>query len=177
MTLDQLAAALQEGRISLSEWEAQMRDVIRAELTVAMELAKGGRDNVTPSDWGYVGSQAKEQYDKLSAFARDIQSDPAKWLNGRLLNQRMDLYGQLGYSALEADLGREAQKGGFTEERNRLEQRDEGNCDGCLAETARGWVPIGELIPVGERDCYTNDRCEIEYRKPDGNGGWIYGDE
>ena len=177
MTLDQLAAALQAGTITLSEWESQMRDIIKFELTAAMELAKGGRENITQSDWGYLGSQAKEQYANLSAFADDIANDPGTWLKGGRLKQRMDLYGQLGYAALEDDLNREHQKNGFTEERNVLEQRDEGNCGGCLEETARGWVEIGSLVPVGERDCCTNDRCSIKYRKPDGNGGWIEGDE
>lgn len=177
MTLEQLAESLKYGSITLTEWQAQMRDIVRAECIIAMELTKGGRDNVTPADWGYVGSQVKQYYDLLDGFASDIQSDPAKWLNGKMLNARMAQYGQIGYNALEDDLNREAKKSGFTEERNVLEQRDEGNCDGCLKETALGWVPIGTLVPVGERDCHANDRCSIEYRKPDGAGSWIYGDE
>lgn len=176
MNLESLAEQLKSGSISLAEWETEMRAVIREELTAAMILSKGGRDQITPSDWGFLGSQAKKQYEKLDTFAQDILNDPITWLNGRRLNARMDLYGQLGYAALEEDLQREAKKSGFTEERNVLEQRDEGNCDGCLKETARGWVPIGELVPVGSRDCVTNDRCSTEYRRPDGQGDWVYGE-
>jgi hypothetical protein len=32
-----------------------------------------------------------------------------------------------------------------------------------LAETARGRVPIGELVPIGQRPCLSNDRCRIRY--------------
>lgn len=176
MTFDSLAEQLKSGSIALSDWEGSMRDLIRSELIVAMELAKGGRQFVSQSDWGFVGTQAKEQYAKLAQFAQDIQGDPAHWLNGRRMNQRADLYGQLGYAKLEEDLKREAEKAGFTEQRNILEARDEGNCDGCLAETARDWHAIGTGTPIGERNCVTNDRCHYEYRKPDGDGGWIYGE-
>lgn len=175
MSLETLAEQLKSGAISLPEWQSQMRIVIRDELTAAMILAKGGRDQVSPSDWGFLGSQAKQQYALLDGFAQDIANDPVKWLNGRSLNARMDLYGQLGYSALEADLQREAEKSGFTEERNVLEP-GAAHCEDCLDETVRGWVEIGSLSPIGSRRCATNDRCSIEYRKPDGAGGWIYGE-
>jgi hypothetical protein len=182
VTLEQLAEALKAGTITLSEWTAAMRDNIRAESIVAMELAKGGRDNVTPSDWGYVGSQTKKYYDLLDQFAADIQSDPAKWLNGRNLNARMALYGQIGYSALEDDLGREKLKGGFTEEMSVLDKTpgvvhcSDGEPN-CVDESNKGWQPIGTLAKIGERQCRSHDRCSMRYRKPDGNGGWIYGDQ
>jgi hypothetical protein len=174
MNLETLAEQLKSGAITINEWQAAMRDVVKSELILAMDLAKDGRSNVTPSDWGFVGSQTKALYEKLDGFAADIAADPAKWLNGRALNARMALYGQVGYSALEEDIGREKEKGGFMEERSVLDPAITNHCDGCKEEAGKGWRPIRSLIPIGERDCVSNCRCTMEYRKPDGAGGWIY---
>jgi len=184
MSVDSLAEQLKAGSITLSEWTASMRDSILRELTEAMTLAKGGRDQITQSDWGFVGSQAKKNYAFLDAFAEEIKADPTKWLLGNRLNGRADLYGQLGYSALEQDKQREAVKSGWTQEANELED-GAAHCQDCLDESAKGelgedglhYVPIGTLTAIGSRQCCTNDRCSVHYRKPDGADGWIYGDE
>jgi hypothetical protein len=33
-----------------------------------------------------------------------------------------------------------------------------------LSEAERGYVPIGTLIPIGERDCLGNDKCSMLFR-------------
>lgn len=52
--------------------------------------------------------------------------------------------------------------GEATEERNILGNSD--HCRDCPVETAKGWVPIGTLIPIGGRECLTSCRCWIEWR-------------
>jgi hypothetical protein len=162
MSFDSLAADLKSGKITLPEWEAQMRDFVRSELNTAMILAKGGRDYVTPSDWGFVGSQVKKQYEFLDKFASDIAGNPAKWMNGRALEGRMGLYNEVGYTALSDDLGREAEKNGFTEERRVLTAGN--NCDGCIEQADLGWQPIGTLDPIGAEECNNHCHCDFEYR-------------
>ena len=173
MNLDQLAKQLQSGQITLDEWKAEMRDYLRQEYTLAMELAKNGRDNITPSDWGFVGSELKKQYQYLDGFANDIAANPDRWLNGTSLQSRMKLYSDSAYTTLTDMVQREAERAGFTEERNKLGDAD--HCDECLEETGRDWQPIGTLIPIGERICIVKCKCTMEYRKPDGQGGYIYG--
>jgi len=179
-----LCEQLKSGSISLPEFQAGMRDFIRLELGAAMELAKGGREFVTQADWGFVGAQAKKQYAYLDNFVAEIAANPTGWLSGNRLNSRANLYAQLGYAALEDDLQREKTKAGFTEERNVLDPgaehcKDTSGRPGCEEITAKGWVPIGTLPKIGERACYTNDRCELQYRKPDPEnpGEWIYGND
>lgn len=113
MNWDQLAAALKDGSISVGEWTSQMRALIVQELDTAMMLTKGGREFVTFSDWGYVGSEVKKQYAFLDKFAQDIVDDPNKWMTGRLDN-RMNLYRESGYPALERFKRREKINDGFT---------------------------------------------------------------
>lgn len=58
---------------------------------------------------------------------------------------------------------RTARLSGKREERNILHANE--SCAGCKAETARGWVGIGELIPVGQREpCRRFCRCSVDYR-------------
>lgn len=160
---------------NLVEWEQGMRDMLRDEYRIALELAKGGAQNVTPSDWGYMGSLLKEQYDYLSNFAFDIAIHPDQWLNGRLLS-RAKLYEQSAYGALEQFVQRTMEQAEFTEEMRVLGPAE--HCQphkgrpGC-EELAGHWEPIGTLPKIGEAACYTNCQCHFVYRKPDGQGGWI----
>jgi len=159
---DQLAQALKEGLISLGEWTSQMRALIVQEQDTAMMLIKGGREFVTFADWGYVGSEVKKQYAFLDNFAKDIADNPQKWLTGRLDN-RMNLYRESGYAALERFERREKINDGFTEERRVLGAAD--HCTGCLAQASLGWQPIGTLDEIGAEECSQNCKCEFEYRK------------
>lgn len=173
MNLQQLSRQLQNGDITLAEWQAAMRDYLRAEYITAMELAKGGRGNITQSDWGFVGSELKKQYQYLDGFANDIANNPDKWLNGNSLFERMRLYSDSAYTSLADMIQREMLAAGFTEEINELGDAD--HCEECLQETAKGWSPIGSLIPIGDRICIVKCKCSMKYRKPDGSGGYIYG--
>lgn len=162
MTLSELAESLRSGAITLPEWEAAMRDMLREQYIAAMELAKGGRENVTQADWGYVGSELKKQYGYLSNFANDIRTNPEAWMNGRL-DARMNLYSESGYAALENFIRREHIEQGYDEERRVLGAAD--HCPGCLEQAGKDWQPIGTLDPIGAEECLTNCKCEFEFRK------------
>lgn len=162
MDLKQLADALKDGTLTIPEWEAAMRDMLRREFTAAMELAKGGRENITQSDWGYMGAQLKKQYEFLGNFAKDIAANPDKWMSGRL-DARMSLYGESGYGALQDFRRREFIEQGFDEEMRVL--GDAEHCPGCLEQSGKGWQPIGTLDPIGAEECLTRCKCVFEYRR------------
>lgn len=174
--LDILSAQLKAGEITLPQWQSGMRDFVRDEYNTAMILQRGGVENVTQSDWGYSGSQIKKQYAYLDNFAADVAQDPDKWLTGRLDN-RMRLYNQSGYSALEDFKLRDMKNTGWTQERNILGVADhcsgEGATPGCIEVTGMGWRGIGTLPKIGSRLCKTNCRCSMEYRRPKEGGGWV----
>lgn len=166
MNLAELATALKEGRISIGEWESAMRDYLRSQFTAAMELSKGGRNFITQSDWGYMGSALKKQYAFLGGFAKDIANNPTAWLNGRL-DARMGLYKESAYAALEDFRRREAEAQGYDEEMRLLGATDK-HCDDCLAVEGR-WEPIGTLPAIGDSVCITNCKCEFKYRRSANN--------
>ena len=92
-------------------------------------------------------------------FADDIASGKQA-VDGRLA-ARARLYAQSGRVAFHNVERFEMERRGWDTEENVLAAAE--HCSGCLAETAKGRVPIGSLTPIGQRPCRTNDRCRIRY--------------
>jgi len=173
MSFELLAADLQGNRIGIGGWESEMRDLVLEEYKAALILIRGGEANVTASDWGYLGSLVKKQYQYIDAFANDIAANPSRWMTGNGLLNRMLLYKESAWSAFSNLHARDMKQRGFTEERNILGVAD--HCDECLQETSKGWSPIGSLIPIGQRTCIVNDHCTMQYRKLNEDGSYTYG--
>ena len=159
-TVRALGESLRAGRISVAEWQTGMARAIKNAHLYSAAAARGGWQNMTPADYGRAGQKIRAQYGYLRDFAAQIV-DGRQPLDGRFL-QCVDLYGQSGRVTYHATERREMEVRGMTEERNVLHPSD--HCPGCVDESARGWVPIGSLVPIGSRDCRTRDRCTVAYR-------------
>jgi len=66
-----LAGKVSNG-LTVAEWERSMRSTIRTSTVDQYVLGRGGRNAMTPADWGRVGRLVKEQYKYAGAFAQDI---------------------------------------------------------------------------------------------------------
>lgn len=171
MYLKDLADRLIFGEISVAEWQLEMKEFIRTIHREATIVAYGGIENVTQAAWGYEGYLVKLQYQYLDKFAADIRANPSAWMNGRLY-VRMDLYRKAEWGTFEQMIRFQKKQEGWTEEKRDLGEAD--HCAGCLEQAGLGWQPINTLEPIGSQDCATNCHCVYQYRKPDGNGDWIY---
>lgn len=154
-----LAQQLRGGYVSLGEWEQGMRQVIKQVHLYSAAVAAGGWAQMTYTDFGLLGPVIRFHYGKLGLFAAAIAKGSP--LDGAFL-QRVELYLLAGRASYWLQEGKRQRQGGATEEKNTLHPAD--HCTGCLREAARGWVPIGELVPVGDRRCLARCRCTIEYR-------------
>lgn len=156
-----LSQQLRDGNISLADWQLAMAREIKATHLASAALAKGGWAQLSQSDYGRVGQIVRQEYAYLNKLAQDIAAGRQP-LDGRFL-RRAEQYIQAGRATYHQVEQREMKVRGYDEERNIRHARD--SCPGCLDATARGWVAIGTLPPVGGRDCRRNCRCTIEYRK------------
>ncbi len=156
----ELGRRLQNGTISVEQWQLAMREHLKDIHTASSALAKGGWAQMSQADYGRVGSQLRKQYEHLDKFAKQIEGGLI--LDGRFTN-RLKLYAQSGRATYHMVERAEQALRGMTEERNILGAAD--HCSDCLAETARGWVPIGDIVLIGERLCKSNCRCHLEYRE------------
>lgn len=165
-TLDQsekrvlsLGGQLRSGAITVQEWQVGMRDAIKDIHLASSALAKGGWAQMTQADYGRVGYRLREQYERLQKFADQIEK--GLFLDGRFMN-RIRLYAQSGRTTYHMVQRAEMAIRGMTEERSVLAVAD--HCRECVSEANRGWVPIGDLVLIGQRECSTNCRCSIEFQ-------------
>jgi len=165
-TILDLALSLQNGTISLADWQVGMMDTISDLHAAAAAQSAGGWGNMTQADWGFEGSLVKKQYGYLRGFVADIESGKQP-LNGTL-KVRAGLYEQAARGTQEEMTRRFQSFRGFDEERRVLSPGD--NCPGCIEQAALDWQPLGTLDPIGAEECKVNCRCEFEYRRSNADG-------
>jgi hypothetical protein len=156
----QLATRLQAGELSLAEWQLQTAQAIKALHVATAAAANGGFNNMTKSDWGFVGSLVKKQYAYLRDFADDIATGK-QLVAGNGFLARARLYAQAARGSYESMKTRAAKFGGVTQAKRILGISD--SCPGCLEQAAKGWQPIEEVAPIGSQQCLTNCRCTVEF--------------
>lgn len=170
LRMNALTQQLKDGEISLASWQADFMQQIKISHVASSAAANGGWSQMTPSDWGFVGSEIKEQYQFLRNFAEQVASGEQP-LDGRLM-VRSDLYGDAARGTFEDVRQRGMIANGFEEERRVLEAADGNNCDGCIEQAGQGWQPIGTLDPIGDEECQVRCRCLFEYRRMTDSGEW-----
>ena len=153
---DTLADDLRAGRISILEWRAEMRDIIKQTQMAAAELAKGGRAQMTQADYGRVGQRVREQYQFLDNWVRQL-SEGANPSAGRAVQ-----YLRSARSAFLASEAQEMATRGYLVENI---QSPAEHCWQCNMETEKGVVPVGQMSLPGSRVCRHNCRCHLRYRK------------
>ncbi len=154
--------ALQAGTITVEQWRALMRRDVKLAHSAAAIIAHGGREQMTPSDWGWVGQRVRQQYEYLTRFANGLVAREIP-LDGRVV-RRAGLYAESAKLTFEAMRSRDAQAAGFDQERNIL-GKNERHCKECPILADAGWVPAGSLPPIGERECRLGCRCVIARRR------------
>lgn len=155
-----LAEDLRRGAIPLDAWRREIRGVVKQVHLYSAASAKGGWAQLSPADYGRIGRLVRDEYAFLERFRGEIASGK-ETLDGRFL-ARVELYtlaGRQTYHSVERAMMAEH---GQTEERSILGDAD--HCEGCLAEAAAGWVPIGTSTPIGQRTCGRRCKCRIAYR-------------
>jgi hypothetical protein len=64
-----LGGLLSRGEVTRDQWESGMRGLVKETHIAQAILGKGGRDQMTPADWGRVGAELRGQYGFLGQFA------------------------------------------------------------------------------------------------------------
>lgn len=156
-----LSQRLITGDITLSEWRDGLAATLKALHVAAGVAASGGFASTSASDYGFIGSQIKKQYEYLNGFASDIASGKQA-LDGSLL-ARAEMYAESARGTFsEVELRANVNAG------NTLAKRVLGNsnsCGGCVDAAGQGWMPIDEMPPIGSLQCLSRCHCSIVYRK------------
>jgi hypothetical protein len=157
-----LTERMLNGQIALSEWQRQAMQAIKMAHLDGLALARGGWQQLDQADFGWVGQRIRQQYSYLANFAQQLADGTQPAGSGAVA--RAAMYAEAGRSTHREAQRRLAKDRGMEQERNFLHSAD--HCPGCLSETARGWVELGTLVPVGSRSCLSRCRCTLSYRTP-----------
>lgn len=159
--MNNLTQSLIDGEISLASWQSSMMEQIKITHISSAALSQGGWAQMTQSDWGATGQLIRQQYDYLRNYAADIASGEQA-LDGRAL-VRSDLYADAANGTFWEMDKRGHLADGYDEGRRVLEPGAD-HCDDCEEYASEGWMPIDEIPEIGNSQCMTRCRCEIEYR-------------
>ena len=158
-----LTQLLRTGAVDLRTWQLDLTNMIRLNHIANAAAAKGGLAQMTTADYQRVEQTIiRRELEYLDRFAKGI-ADGSIPLDGRVL-ARAEQYMLAGTQTYADFHRREMVKRGMSSERNVRGKSD--SCAGCLAETARGWVPIGPtgISLPGTRDCLSRCGCRLIFR-------------
>lgn len=158
--MDLTSQALRNGAINLDQWQLQMMDLTKRAHLVSAAAQRGGWAQMTQADFGRVGQIVRREYGYLRNFAEQIANGKQP-LDGNLA-RRARMYGQQARSTFYSFQKVEMEKRGFDQERSILNPAD--HCEGCKSEEAKGFQSIGNMVPIGRRECRSNCKCSVEYR-------------
>lgn len=161
----QIGLNLLDSEISTSQWFTQMSNVIIASHHSAAFLWAESRV-LDDAQQLVLNERIAEQEQFLTGFRSDINNE-APTASGGFIASRSQQYGQAIRPTFYAIAAGTMLNRGFTLERNVLTPADhcEGS-DSCIEQTARGDVPVGELVPIGSRICLSNCKCFLVYSNP-----------
>lgn len=142
------ADQLIRGEITLKEFQLWgEREIAKVHLA-ANAAAKGGWAKQSQSDYGYVGSQVRQQLKDWRIYCIRLETGERQ-INGTVRNAARGIVHK-STATYHKTLSKELDKRGFDEVHN-VQHSKEG-CNGCNAETAKGWQKADEAVPPGERE-------------------------
>lgn len=161
---DSVTSLYIEGRLAPKDYGTLLRQEIKGEYIRQYLVGIGGRDQMTPRDWGSLGGMLKEQNKHLKGFLSEIAEGG---LTEGQIRARSDMYVNSAREAYGRAHERNAEALGFDQEKWELGEAE--HCDDCIAFAGMGWQPIG-TFPVpgeGETQCLTNCKCTKVYGSPE----------
>jgi len=164
----ELTTRLVNGEIGRQEWYDAMRTMMKNEYRADFLAAIGGIENYDRSQISRFGWRMRPHYRWLNNFMEEILSGKQA-LNGRAVI-RAGMYGRAGNSIYQNELLEVATRSGMREGIRDLGEtenhcNDTINRPGCVELSELGWVPITQLVPLGDASCYSNCLCSYRFRR------------
>lgn len=151
-----LTERLNKKQIDLSTWKKEMRQNLKNLHTLSGAVGRGGRKQMSKSDWGKVGAEVRKQYKFLDNFERDIK---AGRVSPQMAEYRATLYGRSARS-VHSKMEMVANEGRMC---RRILHASE-SCAECRSWAGKGFVAVEDQPPIGGLICRSNCRCGIEYK-------------
>ena len=157
---EKVAQEYLDGKITELQFQAIMQQGIASGHRAMAAIAAGGAALLI----GNLAEQARNiiatQRAYMVRFAAQIATHQ---LSDAQVLARAAMYADALYGTFaNIQTAREATLGGQRYARRIIDPAAD-HCDECPDLADLGWVPIEEMVPIGDTTCLTNCRCEIEY--------------
>jgi hypothetical protein len=147
------------GKITEAQFQrAMQREIVKAESAMTAS-AVGGLKAMNPPQWAKVAVRIGQQQTALVGFGRDIVTSK---LSPAEIAARARLYARAIYATHMNEMT-DLKQGMGSKFARRILHQGAIHCEDCPPLAAKGWVPIDELVPIGDTPCIVNCRCAIEY--------------
>lgn len=163
-----LTEQLRIGEISTQYWYDAMRATMRDQYRAAYIASIGGRANYTASEIAKFGWRVRPHYAWLDNFLYEIQS--GKQPLNSFASRRAKMYARAGASIYQNNRLRVAEQHGFRYAK-RVLGPTEAHCHdtlrnpGCQELADLGYVPMLDVVPIGDASCYSNCLCRYIFRQ------------
>lgn len=173
--VDTLAGYVANGQITPADFAELFWREIRGEYIRQYLSAIGGREMMTPADWGRIGGMLKEQKGYYDKFMLELPN-----LSEGQIRSRAQMYINSAREANERAHSIVSKRWGVEEVLWELGQVQTEHCSLCPQWAGMGWQPIGpnggyptdmgESWPGDGKTCegMTNCKCRLRFRKADG---------
>jgi hypothetical protein len=156
---EKAAEAYLDGKITELQFQAIMQQGIISGHKAMAAIAAGGILRLVGALLEKTRSIIATQQAYMLRFAAQIatgQLSPAQ------IAARSAMYGDALYSTF-ANIQTATAEAGGARYAKRIAKLDDGTCVGCEDQNDLGWQPIDEVLPIGDAECLTNCRCEMQY--------------
>jgi len=159
-TLRRITGMMASGNITLEQWQASVREAIKAAHIQAAIIGNGGRGRMGPAEYGRVGQRLGQEYRYLQNFAGDLL---AGRISAPMALARISLYSQSVRGSFWQGTEMRRQQQGFSLMRRILDPQAQ-HCQDCIGFAAQGIVSLGTLPLPGQRcACRSRCKCRVVY--------------
>jgi hypothetical protein len=147
------------GKITEAQFQrAMQQEIVKAESAMTAS-AVGGLKAMKPPQWAKVAVRISQQQTALVGFGRDIVTSK---LSPAEIAARARLYARAIYATHMNEMT-DLKQGMGARFARRILHQGAIHCEDCPPLAEKGWVPIDQLVPIGDTECIVNCRCAIEY--------------
>lgn len=151
------------GQITQQEWYEENLRLMKLSYSASIDVASGQQKEDNSSE--AILLLLLLFFIRFNRLAQSIDSGETL-LNKSVLG-RVGLYGLNNKSVFENKRLQVAKREGFSECRRipgPSEHCQDGERPGCDELIQKGWMPISEMVPLGETTCLSNCQCSLEFR-------------
>lgn len=159
-SLKRFTRMLNDGSITLDQWQGSVREAIKAAHIQAAIIGHGGKAGMGSAEYGKVGQRLRSEYAYLQNFASDLLG---RRVSAPMAVARIGLYAESVRGSYWLGTEIRQQEQGYSLMRRILDDQAK-HCEDCLRYAARGTVPIGSVPLPGQRcECGARCRCSVRY--------------